>query len=51
MQTLLEKSDGSRVPFVLGRGGLDKVMLDNLVKEGKVYYLIRSDSVEVIKLS
>jgi hypothetical protein len=51
MQMLLEKSDGTRVPVKLGNYGIDKIRLDQLMKAGKVYHVIKTDKVEIIKMS
>lgn len=51
MQTLLEKSDGTRVPVKLNNFGIDKVRLDELFKSGKVYHVIKTDRVEIIRIA
>lgn len=51
MQMILEKGDGTRVPVKLGNSGLDKIKLDQLFKSGKVYHVIKTDKVEVIRIS
>lgn len=51
MQVLLEKSNGQRSPVNLGTWGIDRIKLDNLIKLGHVYHVIRTDKVEVIRLS
>lgn len=51
MQVILEQANGVRVPFVLGNYGVDKIKLDQLLKAGKVYHVIKTDKVEVIKVA
>jgi hypothetical protein len=51
MQMLLEKSDGTRVPVKLNNFGIDKIRLDQLFKSGKVYHVIKTDKVEIIRIA
>lgn len=51
MQILIESKNGTRVPVKLGNSGLDKIKLDQLFKSGKVYHVIKTDKVEVIRIS
>ena len=48
MQTYLETSNGVRTPFNMT--DCDKIRLDQLLKSGKVYHVIRTDRVEVLRL-
>ena len=51
MQVILEKADGTRVPVTLAKFGIGRIKLDELVKQGKVYHVIKTDKVEVISVS
>ena len=51
MQVLLEKSNGVRSPIKLDSWGLDRIRLDQLVKSGHIYHVIKTDKVEVIRLA
>ena len=51
MQVLLEKANGVRTAIKLDTWGLDRIRLDQLVKSGHVYHVIKTDKVEVISLS
>lgn len=46
MQTILETRDGSRVPVT---SWLTWLALAQEVKEGKAYYLIREEKLEIIR--
>lgn len=50
MQVVLEQANGVRVPFVMDKFGIDRIRLDQLVKAGKVYHVIKTDKIEVIKV-
>jgi hypothetical protein len=50
MQTYIENSKGIRTPFKMDKYGCDKIKLDHLVKSGVVYHVIRTDTVEVIRI-
>ncbi len=51
MQVILERKDGVRVPVTMDKFGLGRIKLDHLVKLGKVYHVIKTDKVEVIRIS
>ena len=51
MQVLLEKGNGVRTTITLANYGLDRVKLDELIKSGHVYHVIRTEKVEVIRLN
>lgn len=51
MQVILEKGDGTRVPVTLAKFGIGRIKLDELVKCGKVYHVIKTDKVEIIRVS
>ena len=51
MQVILEKADGTRVPVTLDKFGIGRIKLDELVKQGKVYHVIKTDKVEVIRVA
>jgi len=50
MQTLIETKSGQRVPFKMDAYGVDRIKLDQLLKSGQVYHVIRTDKVEVLRL-
>lgn len=47
MQTILENRDGSRVPVT---DWLKWLALDQEVRKGKAYYLIREEKLEIIRV-
>lgn len=47
MQTILENRDGSRVPVT---DWLKWLSLDQDVRAGKAYYVIREEKLEIIKV-
>lgn len=51
MQVLLEKGNGVRTTVTLANYGLDRVKLNELIKSGHVYHVIRTEKVEVIRLN
>jgi hypothetical protein len=51
MQIILEQKNGVRVPFPLGNFGIDKIRFEELVKCGKIYHVIKTDKVEIIRVS
>ena len=51
MQVLIEGKKGMRVPFKMDACGIDRIRLDQLIKSGKVYHVIKTDKVEVLRLS
>jgi len=50
MQTLIETKSGQRVPVKMDAYGVDRIKLDQLLKSGQVYHVIRTDKVEVLRL-
>jgi hypothetical protein len=51
MQIILEQKNGVRVPLTMDKFGIDRIRLDELAKRGKIYHVIKTDKVEIIRVS